>query len=157
MSTVSDTLLSASLQDFQLFVLNGALASHLPCLCCCPDATLRNQQTTFHQPPTNTNLLPFRPSINSHSKWPLQLWTTRTRLVTASMVRLASPRNARLTRHSQNAIAPIQSSPASDTDIRPLPDEAAPRYERDNRSASPRSDAGGDGGRRRSASPGAER
>lgn len=71
------------------------------------------------------------------------------------MVRLASLRNARSTR--QFSDAPIQSNPAPDTDIRPLPDEAAPRYERDNRSASPRSDAGGDGGRRRSASPGAER
>lgn len=71
------------------------------------------------------------------------------------MVRHASPHNARWTRQPLDAL--FHHLPAFDTDIRPLPDEAAPRYERDNRSASPRSDAGGDGGRRRSASPGAER
>lgn len=63
------------------------------------------------------------------------------------------------TRFTQRVSFPHRDSeiPPSETNLGPLLDEA-PRYDRDNRSASPRSDNGGnDSTRRRSASPGGDR
>lgn len=93
------------------------------------------------------------PPILEQSRWRPQLWIMRMPMATDSMVSISLHSDTKKKiRHPVFSAASLVTSSSKQSSLT-YEIEEAPRYERDNRSASPRGDNGHDSTRRRSASP----